>query len=87
MKKICFAIAVIFTLSASLVSCRNYDAQDGNYSYYNDSVKDRNYYNNERVRDNETKNRMDRAVDKARRGIKNTFDDTAENLGNAIGVN
>lgn len=86
MKNAIIVAAILALLSFSLVSCRNYDADDGMYGYYNNRTTDREY--NERM-DNvpeNTKNRIKDSYNKAKENVKNTFDNATEYIGNAMGV-
>lgn len=86
MKKLIIGLALVSTLSLSLVSCRNYDANDGMYGYYNNRATDREY--NERMNNvpGSTKNRIKDSYNKAKDNVKNTFDSAADYIGNAMGV-
>ncbi|MBE6700419.1 MAG: hypothetical protein E7582_00810 [Ruminococcaceae bacterium] len=84
MKKICLAIGLVSILSLSLTSCRNFEAQNGRYGYYNDRVTDREY--NERNMADKTENRIRNSYENAKSNIKNTFDNATEYIGNAMGV-
>ncbi len=86
MKQAIIVVAIIALLSFSLVSCRNYDADDGMYGYYNNRTTDREY--NERTNDvpESTKDRIKNSYNKAKNNVKNTFDNATEYIGNAMGV-
>lgn len=86
MKKILVVATILALLTFSLVSCRNYDADDGTYGYYNNRTTDREY--NERVKNvpENTKNRIKDSYNKAKENVKDTFDNAAEYIGNAMGV-
>lgn len=86
MKKICVVVAIFALLTFSLVSCRNYSADDGMYGYYNNRSTDREY--NERMNNvpENTKNRIQNSYDKAKKNVKDTFDNATEYIGNAMGV-
>ncbi len=83
MKKIILAVAMVALMSTTLVSCRNYDADNGMYSYYNDSVRDRNKENSV---DQNTKNRIKNSYNKAKENVKNGFESATNYIGNAMGV-
>ena len=80
MKKICILLALTFVFSVSLVSCRNYDARDGRYDYYNDPTF---YDTRERSTVGE---RVDRGINRAERGIKNGFDRAENGFENVTGM-
>lgn len=91
MKKLCVVAAIIALLTFSLVSCRNYNADDGMYGYYNNRTTDREY--NERTNNARTgnvpenaKNRIKNSYNKAKENVKDTFDNATEYIGNAMGV-
>lgn len=86
MKKFIIGLALVSTLSLSLVSCRSMNTADGMYGYYNGRATDREY--NERMDNvpNSTKNRIKDSYNKAKNNVKNTVDSTANYIGNAMGV-
>lgn len=86
MKRILIVATILALLTFSLVSCRNYDADDGMYGYYNDRTTDREY--NERVKNvpEKTRDRIKDSYNKAKENVKDTFDNAAEYIGNAMGV-
>ena len=77
MKKILIGLALISALSMSLVSCRNYDADNGTYGYYNNRVDDRE--NNRNVA-RETRDRIMNSYDKAKNNVKNAFDNVTDDV-------
>ena len=85
MKYAAIVAAIIALLSFSLVSCRNYDADDGMYGYYNNRTTDREYNERTNVPDS-TKNRIKDSYNSAKNKVKNTFDNATEYIGNARGV-
>ena len=85
MKYAAIVAAIIALLSFSLVSCRNYDADDGMYGYYNNRTTDREYNERTNVPDS-TKNRIKDSYNNAKNKVKNTFDNATEYIGNAMGV-
>ena len=76
---------IALALSTSLVSCRNYNAEDGMYGYYNDNYRDRDRDMTDRVPEN-TKNRIVDSYNKAKGKVKRAFDSGAEYIDNAMGV-
>lgn len=77
MKKLLIGLALISTLSMSLVSCRNYDADNGTYSYYNNRADDRE--NNRNVA-KETRDRIMKSYDKAKNNVKNAVDNVTDDV-------
>lgn len=77
MKKLLIGLALISTLSMSLVSCRNYDADNGTYGYYNNRTDDRE--NNRNVA-RETRDRIMKSYDKAKNNVKNAVDNVTDDV-------
>ncbi len=77
MKKLILGLCLLSTLSFSLVSCRNYNAENGRYGYYNDRVNDRE--NNRNVA-NDTRDRIMRNYDKAKNNVKNAVDNVTNDV-------
>lgn len=77
MKKIIIGLLVLLTLSFSLVSCRNYDADNGTYGYYNNRADDRE--NNRNVA-KETRDRLMKNYDKAKNNVKNAVDNVTDDI-------
>lgn len=84
MKKILIALAILSTLSFSLVSCRNYDSDNGTYGYYNNRENDRNR-SGEQVVD-KTRDRIMNSYNNAKNNVKNAIGNAANDIGNAMGV-
>ena len=84
MKKLLTAAVLLATLALSLTSCRNYNAENGRYGYYNNRTTDREY--TERMVPDSAKQRIKDSYDNAKSNIKNTFDNATEYIGNAMGV-
>ena len=81
MKKLLIGLALISTLSMSLISCRNYDADNGDYSYYNGRIEDRE--NNRNVA-KETRDRVMKSYDKAKNNVKNAVDNVTDDVKNMM---
>ena len=81
MKKIIAGLLVLLSLSFSLVSCRNYDAENGSYSYYNGRTEDRE--NNRNVA-KETRNRVMKSYNKAKDNVKNAVDNVTDDVKNMM---
>ena len=77
MKKLLIGLALISTLSMSLVSCRTYDADNGTYGYYNNRTDDRE--NNRNVA-RETRDRIMKSYDKAKNNVKNAVDNVTDDV-------
>ncbi len=77
MKKILIGLALLSTLSMSLVSCRSYNADNGTYGYYNGNADDRN---NERSVTKETRDRIMNSYDKAKNNVKNAIGNAADDV-------
>lgn len=84
MKKALASVLLVFTLALSLVSCRNYDADNGVYGYYNNRSSDRENMS-ESVTE-QTKNRIKSSYDKAKKNVKNAIGNVTEDIQNAVGV-
>ena len=96
MKRAIIVVAILALLSLSLVSCRNYNADDGMYGYYNNRTTDREYNGKRNVTEdtrnriknsyNKAKDNVKNTIDTAKDNVKNTFDNATEYIGNAMGV-
>ena len=77
MKKLILGLCLLSTLSFSLVSCRNYNAENGTYGYYNGRTNDRE--NNRNVA-GDTRDRLMRNYDRAKNNVKNAVDNVKNDV-------